>query len=267
MMLGYISFILLKSIEEMFFLGVNMMKGINKVKVLIVIGLLASMFIFVNECFVWHHGEAKEIKQIKSKPSDDRHDNVNDDLLVVVNFENQIPEDWQVDLVTLNYGQKVDVRIYNDLKMMLEEARKAGLKPLVCSSYRSKEKQTKLYQDKVNDYLKQGDSRISAENKAAFWVARPGTSEHQLGLAVDIVSLQNQRLDRSQENSPLQYWLMDNSWKYGFILRYPTNKSAITKVGYEPLHYRYVGKEHAKKIYEQNICLEEYVEAVKGMKK
>lgn len=100
---------------------------------------------------------------------------------------------------------------------------------------------------------------MEASDKAAFWVARPGTSEHQLGLAVDIVSTKNQRLDRSQENTVEQRWLIQNSWKYGFVLRYPTNKNSITGVGYEPWHYRYVGKEHAKKINELGVCLEEYV--------
>ena len=82
--------------------------------------------------------------------------------------------------------------------------------------------------------------------------ARPKTSEHQLGLTIDIVSMKNQRLDPSQ-------WLIKNSWKYGFILRYPINKNSITKVGYEPWYYRYVGKVHTKRINELGICLEEYV--------
>ncbi|MCB6367700.1 M15 family metallopeptidase, partial [Intestinibacillus massiliensis] len=95
---------------------------------------------------------------------------------------------------------------------------------------------------------------------AAVWVAVPGTSEHQLGLAVDLVSLSNQNLNHSQENTALQKWLMKNSWKYGFILRYPSDKSSITGIGYEPWHYRYVGKKAAKAIYEQGVCLEEYLQ-------
>ena len=90
-------------------------------------------------------------------------------------------------------------------------------------------------------------------------MARPKTSEHQLGFAVDIVSINNQRLDHSQEKTAEQQWLIQNSWRYGFILRYPTRKNDITKVGYEPWHYRYVGKKHAKKINELGVCLEEYV--------
>jgi len=89
--------------------------------------------------------------------------------------------------------------------------------------------------------------------------ARPKTSEHQLGLTIDIVSMKNQRLDPSQEKTDEQQWLIKNSWKYGFILRYPINKNSITKVGYEPWYYRYVGKVHTKRINELGICLEEYV--------
>lgn len=80
--------------------------------------------------------------------------------------------------------------------------------------------------------------------------ARPKTSEHQLGLTIDIVSMKNQRLDPSQEKTAEQQWLIKNSWKYGFILRYPINKNSITKVGYEPWYYRYVGKVHTKRINE-----------------
>lgn len=89
---------------------------------------------------------------------------------------------------------------------------------------------------------------------------RPGTSEHHTGLALDIVSQNYQLLDEEQENTPEQQWLMHNSYKYGFILRYPNDKSKITGIHYEPWHYRYVGKEIAKEIYEQGICLEEYLE-------
>ena len=90
-------------------------------------------------------------------------------------------------------------------------------------------------------------------------MAVPGTSEHQLGLAVDIVDTANQHLDESQETTDVQKWLLQNSWKYGFILRYPSDKSDITGIIYEPWHYRYVGKDAAKAIYEEGICLEEYV--------
>ena len=91
-------------------------------------------------------------------------------------------------------------------------------------------------------------------------MAVPGTSEHQLGLALDIVDNKNWYLDESQAKMPTQIWLMENSWRYGWILRYPGEKSHLTGIIYEPWHYRYVGKTVAKEIHELGICLEEYLD-------
>jgi len=238
-------------------------KQINKMKVLVVtllmIGLVMSLFILVNDQVNQSNNQLIAANKVKTNQNKSANSVVKDELLTLVNFENTIPKDWKVDLVQLNNGQSVDRRIYDDLIAMLQAAKSEGLNPLICSSYRTNEKQEQLYQNKVSEYLSQGYSKVEASDKAAFWVARPGTSEHQLGLAVDIVSTKNQRLDRSQENTVEQRWLIQNSWKYGFVLRYPTNKNSITGVGYEPWHYRYVGKEHAKKINELGVCLEEYV--------
>ena len=89
---------------------------------------------------------------------------------------------------------------------------------------------------------------------ASEWVAAPGTSEHQLGIAVDI------NADKTKStNDEVYAWLAEHAWEYGFILRYPKNKESITGTGYEPWHYRYVGKEAAKKIQQEGCCLEEYV--------
>ena len=218
---------------------------------LLMIGLVMSLFILVNDQVNQSNNQLIAANKVKTNQNKSANSVVKDELLTLVNFENTIPKDWKVDLVQLNNGQSVDRRIYDDLIAMLQAAKSEGLNPLICSSYRTNEKQEQLYQNKVSEYLSQGYSKVEASDKAAFWVARPGTSEHQLGLAVDIVSTKNQRLDRSQENTVEQQWLIQNSWKYGFVLRYPTNKNSITGVGYEPWHYRYVGKEHAKKINEQ----------------
>lgn len=226
---------------------------------LLMIGLVMSLFILVNDQVNQSNNQLIAANKVKTNQNKSANSVVKDELLTLVNFENTIPKDWKVDLVQLNNGQSVDRRIYYDLIAMLQAAKSEGLNPLICSSYRTNEKQEQLYQNKVSEYLSQGYSKVEASDKAAFWVARPGTSEHQLGLAVDIVSTKNQRLDRSQENTVEQQWLIQNSWKYGFVLRYPTNKNSITGVGYEPWHYRYVGKEHAKKINELGVCLEEYV--------
>lgn len=184
---------------------------------------------------------------------------INDELLALVNYKNKIPDDWKVDLVSLNDQQSIDQRAYQELKNMLNDAKKQGLNIIVCSSYRTYDKQKELFVNKVKEYLKEGYGYNEAQEAASMWVAKPNTSEHQLGLAVDLVSKKNQRLDDSQERTAEQQWLIKNCWRYGFILRYPSNKSDLTKVGYEPWHYRFVGKEHAKKITEQGVCLEEYL--------
>ena len=142
-----------------------------------------------------------------------------------------------------------------------EGSREAGCAPYICSAYRSSEKQQELFENKVARVMAQGYNREEAETIAASEVARPGTSEHQLGLAVDIIDGGYTALDSGQEDTPTQQWLMENSWCYGFILRYPEGKSHITGIIYEPWHYRYVGRAAAKEIYESGLTLEEWLGA------
>ena len=189
---------------------------------------------------------------------------LNDWKLILVNKENYLPDNYEVKLKTINGNMKVDERIYNDLKNMLNDAKKENLDLLICSSYRSTSKQKKLFNDKIKEYKNKGYSDEEAYKEASYWVLIPGTSEHETGLSVDIVSIDNQVLDENQEKTKEQKWLMENSYKYGFILRYPTNKKDITGVNYEPWHYRYVGKENALQIKKLNVCLEEYIEILKS---
>lgn len=182
--------------------------------------------------------------------------------LILANPWNTLPDSFTVETKSFRNGHSVDRRIFDDLDMMLEAAKMDGLSPIICSSYRTLEKQKSLFENKIGRYLSNGLSDQEAAIEAAKWVAVPGTSEHQTGLAVDIVAKSYQILDKEQENTPEQKWLMQNSYKYGFILRYPDTKSDITGIGYEPWHYRYVGREAAKEIYEKDICLEEYLEEI-----
>ncbi|HAP19647.1 MAG TPA: D-alanyl-D-alanine carboxypeptidase [Lachnospiraceae bacterium] len=182
-----------------------------------------------------------------------------DELLTLVNAEHPMPSEWQCELVQLNNGQNIDSRAYEDLQQMMDTARAEGYDPYICSSWRSHETQVRLFEEEIQSYKKQGYSEREAEVQAAQWVAVPGTSEHELGLALDIVSVENQRLEESQENTPTQQWLMEHCYEYGFILRYPKDKEDITGIGYEPWHYRYVGQDHARAIHESGVCLEEYV--------
>lgn len=180
--------------------------------------------------------------------------------LLLVNPWNKIPEDYSVELADIGNGHQVDARACPDFQDMMEAMKAEGLRPVVCSSFRTNEKQQTLFQRKVSFYLDQGYTLDKADEEAGKWIAVPGTSEHETGLALDIVDKKYQILDEKQENTDTQKWLMANSWRYGFILRYPSDKSQITGIYYEPWHYRYVGKEAAKEIFEQGICLEEYLE-------
>ena len=180
--------------------------------------------------------------------------------LVLVNFETPLPDGFAVPtLAKVREGQYVDSRAYDALKQMLDAARAEGLEPLVCSSYRDWDTQVRLFEAEVQDWLDKGYAWEEAEAQAAVWVARPGTSEHQTGLTVDIVDISYQLLNEEQEKTPVQQWLMAHCAEYGFILRYPLGKGDITGISYEPWHYRYVGVEAAQEITERGLCLEEYL--------
>lgn len=174
--------------------------------------------------------------------------------LLVVNRWNKLPEDYQVELTELSNGEKVDSRIYPALQEMFDDARAEQIYPVVRDGYRTMEEQQKEMDEKIQAYLNEGYSRARAEKTAEEWVALPGTSEHQLGIAVDI------NADKSRcSNEEVYKWLSEHAHQYGFILRYPLGKQSITGTSYEPWHYRYVGVEAAKEIYQQQICLEEYM--------
>lgn len=181
--------------------------------------------------------------------------------LILINRDHPLPADYEIpELTPLINGHAVDSRVYPDLQRMMDDCRAADLQPLICSSYRTWEDQGALFENDVQAYMEEGFSRAEAEEKTALWVARPGTSEHEAGLAVDIVDESYQHLDEGQEQTPVQQWLLAHSQDYGFILRYPTEKSDMTGVGYEPWHYRYVGREAARDIMDSGICLEEYMD-------
>lgn len=182
--------------------------------------------------------------------------------ILLVNPWNYLPEGYAAETVDINGWQYVDIRCYEPLMQMLDDCRTAGLSPYVASAYRTHGDQIYLYNNKIQRLINEGYSEAEAKVLAGTVVAVPGTSEHELGLALDLVDDSYRNLDEAQENTPVQKWLMENSWKYGFILRYPSSKSDITGIIYEPWHYRYVGKTVAKEVYESGLCLEEYLESL-----
>lgn len=180
--------------------------------------------------------------------------------LVLVNGSHPMEEGYVPELTEIKAGYSVDTRIANEVRKMLADAEDAGLHVEMCSAYRSVERQEQVFGDSMKERVKDGMDYWEAYEETSLNVALPGTSEHALGLAVDLISNQYTELDKKQEDTAEAKWLAENCYKYGFILRYPPEKTNITGIIYEPWHYRYVGKEHAKKIMELGITLEEYLQ-------
>ena len=181
--------------------------------------------------------------------------------ILLVNPWHFVPSDYTVDLVEVEEWL-VDRACAESLDKMLKDCRKAGFDARICSSYRLQSTQISLYNNKVNYYLDLGYDPATARTEAAKVIAIPGTSEHQLGLAVDLVDNSYWCLDHIQETMPAQKWLMEHCWEYGFILRYPNNKTDITGIIYEPWHYRYVGVAVAMELKNSGMCLEEYLNSL-----
>ena len=217
----------------------------------------------VEELYNTTKTEEAQVREEENKKEKDIDSNISDWELLLVNKNHNVPEGYSVELEEIEEGHQVDKRIAETLRQMLSDARKEGLSPIICSSYRTNAKQQKLYNNKVKEYKRWGCSSEEAEELASYWVAIPGTGEHETGLAVDIVSRDYQILDEKQEQTDVQKWLIENSYKYGFALRYPTDKKDITMINYEPWHYRYVGIDNATYMKEHNMCLEEYIDYLK----
>ena len=181
--------------------------------------------------------------------------------VILVNPWNFVPEEYETEIVTV-YGMKMAKVCKKPLQKMLADCEAAGYDAVVVSAYRTHEYQKGLFQRRIQRFLDEGLSQEDAEREAAKRVAFPGTSEHELGLALDIVDESYQNLNEKQETMPAQIWLMENSWRYGFILRYPNGTTDVTGIIYEPWHYRYVGKELAKELHDSGLCLEEYLNAL-----
>lgn len=181
---------------------------------------------------------------------------ITDWRLTLVNYENVLPEDFTVELADIDETRQFDARAIEYLKEMMNDMRKDGITNIwVQSAFRSIQTQTTLYNNSIEKYLKQGKTQEEAEKLTLEYINKPGTSEHNLGLAVDFNYVDNKFAELEGYK-----WLLKNAENYGFILRYPKEKEDITKISYESWHWRFVGEEHAKKMNELDMCLEEYIE-------
>jgi LAS superfamily LD-carboxypeptidase LdcB len=183
------------------------------------------------------------------------------DLLLIVSAASPLPEGYAPSLGIVIGEYEMDERCASKCLQMIEDCQAAGMGlPMICSAYRTQEYQEMLYENKVvrvmqEDWLGYEDALA----EAAKVVAVPGTSEHQTGLAADIMDEVYPYLNEWQEHTEAQAWLMEHAPEYGFILRYPPDASDITGIVYEPWHYRYVGEKFAKEITKRGLTLEEYV--------
>ena len=180
------------------------------------------------------------------------------DFLILVNKTNKIPDDYDFEHHTLNCGEVIDERIYNDFDSMMGDLNSAGHDYEILSCYRSKEDQENAFIVQVQHYVDEGMSDEEAREKTKETVMEPGYSEHETGLAADLTGFDQGTSDDFDDKNETIVWLQNNCVKYGFILRYPKGKEAITGINYEAWHFRYVGKDAAKFISENNLTLEEF---------
>lgn len=183
---------------------------------------------------------------------------INEDewYLTLVNRDRRLPDGYEPKLAPAIEGspRQLDERCVGQYTAMYNAAKADGCDLTPFSGYRSISLQQRNYENKINRYLDQGYSYLDAARKAATIILPPGTSEHNLGLAMDIRCADNWFEDTKEFD-----WLMEHAQDYGFILRYPKDKQDITKITYEPWHWRYVGVEAAKAMKASGQCLEEYL--------
>lgn len=187
---------------------------------------------------------------------------LSDPLLVLVNDTTPLPEDWQVTLETIGggeTGEQVDSRVYDDLNALLRAAQEDGVTLWIASGYRSVELQEAILDRAVQQNVADGMTEEEAVEDALRTINRPGHSEHHTGLAVDFNDV-----DSGFEETEAYYWLSQHAAEYGFVQRYKQSKIEVTGIDNESWHYRYVGAEHAQKMEELNMCLEEYVDYMKN---
>ena len=182
--------------------------------------------------------------------------------LILINPTHAIEQEPAIEFDEVQ-GFKFDKRIAGKVRELIAAAKEDGYSLAIVSGYRTMDRSRVLYANKIAEYKNMGYDEATAKVEAAKWVAPPGTSEHHSGLAMDIVSgdyyTKYNDLVEAFENEPEAVWLRENCARFGFILRFPKDKVAVTGINYEPWHFRYVGVPHALIMEESGWTLEEYV--------
>jgi len=180
--------------------------------------------------------------------------------LVLVNPWNPVSETgYTPKLTEVEDGFLTDRMCAEAAKRMLEDCRAAGCRPMILSAYRSVDDQLVLYDEEVQRLVDQGYPPETAEMDVSKRIAAPGRSEHELGLALDLVDEDFPEASERQAQTDTARWLKENAWRYGFILRYPEGTDAETGYSWHPWHYRYVGEGAAGNMHSLGITLEEYL--------
>ena len=178
--------------------------------------------------------------------------------LVLINKQHPIPENYSFNLGVIKDGMLCDERILSDLLTMMQAAKDDGINLAIKSPYRTDSRQENNFNTRIKQYMGQGYSYMDAYKLTSQVITVPGASEHQVGLALDIVCDTYGSLSAGFGETKAGQWLAEHSCEYGFIVRYPKGKEYITSIDYEPWHFRYVGREAAMIIKEEGICLEEF---------
>lgn len=229
----------------------------KKIKMTIICSILAF-----GVCFsAARHAEGHQTEDYRKEKIQNTEEKPPNPLLILVNTTHMLSEDYQVSLHTLKSGRcAVAEEMYEDLCRMLTAGSQEGCSFVVASGYRSRERQEELLEEDIRNLMNERNMTYDqAWEEAVKETMPPGCSEHETGLAVDIVSAEYQLLDEGQKDTAECQWLKENCSKYGFILRYPPDKTDITGISYEPWHFRYVGAEAAQEITSQGLTLEEYI--------
>ncbi len=176
--------------------------------------------------------------------------------LAIINIKYPLPDSYAPTLSNAINGSNIqlDSRVSEHYAEMYAAAKLSGCVLTPYSGYHTYALQETTYNRKVNFYVNKGMSAEEANQKASAQVLPAGCSEHNAGLAMDIVSASSDFINTKEYK-----WLCENAHNYGFILRYPEDKTAITGMNFEPWHWRYVGTQTAKEMKEKNQCLEEYL--------
>lgn len=251
----------------------------NSNKIVFIYRIIVSIIMIISIILVYilnHLGESKEVDAMANVinqnsitetntvgeehiTSEENLKKLNDWRLILVNYENEMPKDYNPPLSSIDKERQFDSRAINSLLQMMIDMNNAGITHIWAqSAYRNPKKQEHLIQESIQEHLTEGKTLEEAKTLTARSIGEPYKSEHNLGLAVDFNDV-----NYEFEEEKAFPWLVENAENYGFILRYPKDKEEITKIKYEPWHWRYVGIENAKEINKLGFCLEEYIQYLK----